>query len=160
MTIFLRCTFVLLACIIDLQLNIGVSRERRENWLNDPPATSESNGATNHDDRDVIKERCRGRTFFLIIRGIFYFMKTTKLRICLREGNLAGATEHDIFKYFATAIEYKGRYYYQVFGEVLQITRLEHDRIITNPYLYYFSTALKMHLRIQKQVAVNNTLHT
>lgn len=82
-------------------------------------------------------------------------MRITKLKICLRESNIAKVRRHNLFQYFATVIEDKGRYYYQVGIEILEITRLEYIKVIDNPYLYYFSTALKMHLIIQKN---RNTL--
>ena len=78
-------------------------------------------------------------------------MRIIKLKICLSESSLGGVVEHDLFKYFAHAIEYQGRYYYQVGSEIVEMTRLEYLKVINNPYLYYFSTALKLHYLIQKR---------
>src|SRR5437867_12577274 len=40
----------------------------------------------------------------------------------------------------------KSRYYYaEEFGKFIEIEEWEYDRILNNPYLYYFSTALKKH---------------
>lgn len=55
----------------------------------------------------------------------------------------------DHFNYLAEAIVDKGKYYYRVDNVTLEITQLEYSRVIGNPYLYYFSTALKMHFLIQ-----------
>lgn len=52
------------------------------------------------------------------------------------------AEEH--FKYLAEAVEDGGKYYYRIDSMTLEITQLEYSRVIGNPYLYYFSTALKL----------------
>ena len=40
----------------------------------------------------------------------------------------------------------RGKYYYaEEFGKFIEIEEWEYDRILNNPYLYYFSTALKKH---------------
>jgi len=40
-----------------------------------------------------------------------------------------------------------GRYYYsESFTNFIQIQKWEYERILKNPYLYYFSTALEKHL--------------
>jgi hypothetical protein len=40
----------------------------------------------------------------------------------------------------------KGRYYYaEEFGNFIEIEQWEYDRILNDPHLYYFSTALKKH---------------
>lgn len=54
-------------------------------------------------------------------------------------------------RYSALAIEYENRYYYKVEYWTIEITKLEYGKIVDNPYLYYFSTALKLHFLIQKR---------
>ncbi len=70
-------------------------------------------------------------------------MKVVTLKICLLGNN---------FKYFAEAIEDNGQYYYQVDSVKLKITQYEYNKVIINPYLYYFSTALRLHFLIQKNL--------
>jgi hypothetical protein len=113
-------------------------------WLYEPPATlSDKKVLTNHDDRDVIKERCNGRTFFLIIRGIFYYMKVIRLEVYQGKVN---------FQYIARAIEHQGRYYYRVGKAIIEISQIEYNHVIINPNLYYFSSALKLHYLIQRSL--------
>ena len=71
-------------------------------------------------------------------------MKITQLQICLCD-------EKKSFQYFAEAIEDSGRYYYRVDNVILEITEIEFNRVVINPKLYYFSTALWLHLEIQRK---------
>lgn len=71
-------------------------------------------------------------------------MKLAKLRIISADDN---------FKYPAEAIEDGGRYFYRVGHTTIEITELEFNRVVKNPRLYYFSTALKLHFLIQKGLA-------
>ena len=52
--------------------------------------------------------------------------------------------------YFAEAIEYQGKYFYRVDGVTVEALQYEYERVISNPQLYYFSSALKLHHRIRK----------
>lgn len=52
--------------------------------------------------------------------------------------------------YWAEAIEYGDKFYYRVSGTTVEITDYEFDQVIGNPRLYYFSTALKLHVRIKR----------
>ena len=63
-------------------------------------------------------------------------MKVDKLRITLVNGR---------FEYNAEAIEAGGRCYYRIGATTVEVTKHEYDRVIANPRLYYFSTALKLH---------------
>lgn len=67
-------------------------------------------------------------------------MRVTKLRICLGTGN------YD-FRYVAETIEDNGQFYYRVGDKKIKITENEYKRVVSNPYLYYFSTALKLHFK-------------
>lgn len=53
------------------------------------------------------------------------------------------------FQYKSLAIQDDDRYYYCIGSTVIEIKKWEHERIIANPHLYYFSTALKLHYRIK-----------
>lgn len=77
-------------------------------------------------------------------------MKVTKLRINLVEGNLAGICGSNLFQYAAEAIEDENRYYYRIDNVTIEITEPEYNYVIRNSYLYYFSTALKLHCAIQR----------
>lgn len=86
-------------------------------------------------------------------------MKVIKLRIGLIEGNITGISGSNIFRYTAEAIEDSIRHYYRVGDVTIKITKYEYENVIINPYLYYFSTALKLHLRVclqKKRVTVYN----
>ena len=56
----------------------------------------------------------------------------------------------DANNYFAEAIEHQGEYFYRVDGITVQAEQYEYERVINNPRLYYFSSALKLHHRIRK----------
>lgn len=76
-------------------------------------------------------------------------MQSVKLRVSLSEGNLAKISCAELFRYTAEAIKNDGRYYYSVGGVTIEISELEFNRVVINPKLYYFSTALWLHLQIQ-----------
>ncbi len=50
--------------------------------------------------------------------------------------------------YTSIAIEDLGRYFYWAKGVSIEISHEEYKALKMNPKLYYFSTALKLHLRI------------
>lgn len=54
------------------------------------------------------------------------------------------------YSYTAIAISENGRYYYWAKGFSIEIADWEYHNVKLNPRLYYFSTALKLHIRIQK----------
>jgi len=53
------------------------------------------------------------------------------------------------YDYIGLAIEEGGSYYYWAKGVSLKINRHEYELIKANPKLYYFSTALRLHYRIE-----------
>jgi hypothetical protein len=53
------------------------------------------------------------------------------------------------YQYTAIAIEEGGKFYYWAKGVSIEISAKEYEYVITNPKLYYFSTALKLDLRIK-----------
>jgi len=56
------------------------------------------------------------------------------------------------YEYIGIAIEDEGSYYYWAKGVSLNISKGEYEHIKVNPKLYYFSTALKLHFRIEAQL--------
>jgi hypothetical protein len=52
------------------------------------------------------------------------------------------------YRYSGIAIEDAGKYYFWAKGVSLEIKGWEYNNIKLNPKLYYFSTALKLHHRI------------
>lgn len=54
------------------------------------------------------------------------------------------------YRYTGIAIEDSGKYYYWAKGISLEIADWEYVNIKLNPKLYYFSTALKLHHRINR----------
>jgi len=56
------------------------------------------------------------------------------------------------YEYIGIAIEDEGSYYYWAKGVSLTISKWEYEYIKANPKLYYFSTALKLHFRIEAQL--------
>ncbi len=53
--------------------------------------------------------------------------------------------------YWAEVIEAEGKFFYRVHGTTIEITEYEFHQVAKNPFLYYFSTALKLHNRIKHQ---------
>ena len=56
------------------------------------------------------------------------------------------------YEYVGIAIEDRGSHYYWARGVSLTISKWEYEYIKANPKLYYFSTALKLHFRIEAQL--------
>ena len=56
----------------------------------------------------------------------------------------------DEYNYWAEAIEYGDKFYYKINSTTVEITEYEFGKVIRNPTLYYFSTALKLHFRIKQ----------
>lgn len=53
----------------------------------------------------------------------------------------------------------RGKYYYaEEFGKFIELREWEYERILNNPYLYYFSTALKKHFEWCAAVGKARTL--
>jgi|CXWL01.1.fsa_nt_gi hypothetical protein len=52
--------------------------------------------------------------------------------------------------YWAEAIKDGNKFYYLVNAAILEISEDEFGKVVINPYLYYFSTALKLHKRIER----------
>lgn len=79
-------------------------------------------------------------------------MEVVELSIRLIEGNLAGVHGRNLFKYNAEVIRKDERFWYRANGAIIKITPIEARRVIRNPRLYYFSTALKLHTLINKKL--------
>ena len=52
--------------------------------------------------------------------------------------------------YQAVIIRASGRIFYLAKGVVVPITEYEARQVVRNPFRYYFSTALKLHFRIER----------
>lgn len=55
----------------------------------------------------------------------------------------------DEHNYWADVIEDGVKFYYRVGDTTVEIDKVERDKVVANPSLYYFSTALKLHNRIR-----------
>ena len=55
------------------------------------------------------------------------------------------------YNYTAIAIEDNGKFYYWAKGRGIEITPREYELVISNPKLYYFSTALRLRNRLKKE---------
>ncbi len=52
--------------------------------------------------------------------------------------------------YFAVTVEHGGKCYYWTKGVTLEVTKDQLERVRGNPLLHYFSTALRLHIQIEK----------
>lgn len=52
--------------------------------------------------------------------------------------------------YWADVIKDGDRHFYRVGDTTVEISELEYERVLTNPNLYYFSQALKVHCRLTR----------
>ena len=92
-------------------------------------------------------------------------MKITPLTIGLHQFNDSGFKKHlkgwrnrvlplaiyqDEYHYLAKAIEFEDKHFYQVGDITVAATHYEYQKVIANPKLYYFSSALKLHHRVRK----------
>lgn len=77
----------------------------------------------------------------------------------LRNKLLPLALYRDENHYVAQAIEHEGQYFYRINGVTVQALKHEYEQAITNPRLYYFSSALKLHLRVKKARELGLGLH-
>ena len=64
------------------------------------------------------------------------------------------------YRYTAIAIEDGGKYYYWAKGVSLEIQDWEYVNIKLNPKLYYFSTALKLHQRIDSALNISSSIQS
>ena len=62
---------------------------------------------------------------------------------------MPATTEYD---YPAMIIRDTGRILYYARGAIVPITEYEAQQVVRNPLMYYFSTALKLHGRIQRAI--------
>lgn len=56
----------------------------------------------------------------------------------------------DDSNYWAEIIEDGDRHFYRVGDTTVEISKLEYERVLSNPNLYYFSRALKVHYRLTR----------
>jgi hypothetical protein len=81
----------------------------------------------------------------LDLKGDSPIVKITRLRI----GPLDSAVDEER-NYWAEAIEYEGKFFYRAAGTTIEIKDYQFRAVIENPKLYYFSTALMLHLEIKR----------
>ena len=83
-------------------------------------------------------------------------MKLELIRIGLypvgQQGDDRHASLKDSQNYYAIAVELFGKYYYWAKGVSLKVSREELERVRANPVLHYFSTGLKLHFRIDREL--------
>lgn len=93
-------------------------------------------------------------------------MKTTRVRVGLLPtaelrmrggidvaGHLDGShpfPSDDENNYWAEAIQDGGKCYYRVGSTMVEIDEDQYRHVIGNPFLYYFSTALKLHCEVKR----------
>lgn len=58
-------------------------------------------------------------------------------------------SNNETFFYKAIAIEDGGKFFYWAKGVSIEIQKNEYEYVTCNPKLYYFSTALKLHKKIE-----------
>ena len=82
---------------------------------------------------------------------------TGELRAANRRAREAGKPQprldppDDESNYWADAIRIGDSHFYRVGNTVVTATEYETRKVIANPNLYYFSSALKLHCRIQRK---------
>jgi hypothetical protein len=74
----------------------------------------------------------------------------TKILITLCTRFVPKSVYQDPNHYIAEVIEYQGQYYYRIDDTTIEVLADEYHHVIVNPKLYYFSSALRLHHRIQK----------
>lgn len=52
--------------------------------------------------------------------------------------------------YWAVIIRDRDRILYRAKGATVPMTEYEAEQVVRNPFMYYFSSALKLHLRIER----------
>ncbi len=83
-------------------------------------------------------------------------LTTSELREQNRRDRLGGTVPtsldppDDDNNYWSEAIEDRGRFFYRAKGVTIAIGEPEFRNVIENPSLYYFSSALKLHFRIER----------
>lgn len=85
--------------------------------------------------------------------------KTTRIKIGLHPARLSlqlgwhsPPSSYAENNYWVEAIEDGDKFYYRAKGTTIEIADWEFDRVIINPTLYYFSTALRLHIRIKREM--------
>jgi hypothetical protein len=75
-------------------------------------------------------------------------VSVTYVRIRLYRWREVPATPENDYR--AVIIRERGRILYQARGVIVPITEYEAQQVVRNPFMYYFSTALKLHFRLQR----------
>jgi len=78
------------------------------------------------------------------------FGAVTQVRIRLKRWKEVPPTpEND---YVAEIIKDGDEFHYRAIGATVPISEFEAQAVVDNPFLYYFSTALKLHVRIENKI--------
>lgn len=111
--------------------------------------------AHSKDNRDPQKSESQPKISYIRV-GQYPPGKAYMQGVWLHESELrAPDTEHN---YLAEAIEYAGKYYYRAKNTIVEISEYEYRMVIINPNMYYFSSALKLHIRIQQAQKANSSV--
>lgn len=92
----------------------------------------------------------------LIVRVRVGNWRTDELREANRRAREAGLPllrpdpPDDENNYWAEAIKLNDSFFYRIGETVVPATEYEYRMVIANPNLYYFSSALKLHVRIER----------
>lgn len=73
-----------------------------------------------------------------------------RLNRLLRRDEAPPTPPEDENNYWAEVIKDGDKFYYRVNGTTVEITEDQFRKVVINPSLYYFSTALKLYLRIKR----------
>lgn len=68
----------------------------------------------------------------------------------LWRGEVPPTPPDDSHHYWAEAIKDGDKYNYRVSRTTVEITEDQFRKVVNNPYLYYFSTALNLHKQIER----------
>lgn len=78
-------------------------------------------------------------------------MPVTRVRIGLCGSNKWSHPD-DENHYWAEAFGNDGKFYYRAKGVTIEIPEYRYQKVIANPYLYYFSSALWLHYQIVREL--------
>lgn len=78
-------------------------------------------------------------------------LEISPLKQALGSQDTLRPTRNSDYHYTAIAIQDNGKFYYWAKGVSIEITPTEYEYVTTNPKLYYFSTALRLHCKLKNQ---------
>ena len=72
-------------------------------------------------------------------------VRRVRIGLC---GSNRSSHPDDEYHYWAEVFENQRKFFYRAEGVTIEIPEYRHQRVIGNPYLYYFSSALWLHYQI------------